>query len=284
MLYCTKLSSVNPGNIKKAFSLLIKRGMPIFPIVRCDRDKSINKLANTYFASKGILLLSRRSKHHMGFLEGIIRSLKKKFMKNLRYNKNGKKWTEKRLEKALADVVYSYNHSVSSSHGMTPASCNYPEFDPELRLRLYGERKLQRFEDFYEETLNLHRRANTPRKSSSKPNYSEKPDSFKKSDLVYIDFEPPRAGRSAYNVQHGPIHIISRVNVQASPFLYKLKNISTGRELHGWFYGRELASAELSDLEIERVEKQKTTKDKRKLIYVKYKGLDSSFNRWIEKT
>ena len=130
----------------------------------------------------------------------------------------------------------------------------------------------------------MQRKANTPRKSSSKPNFDEKPDGFKKSDLVYIDFDPPRAGRSAYNVQRGPIHIISRVNVQASPYLYKLKSITTGLELHGWFYGRELASADLSDLEIEKVLKEKTTRnDKRKLIYAKYKGLDSSFNRWTEK-
>ena len=282
MLYTTKLPSINPECLKRAFSRLFKAGMPQFSIVRCDRDKSLNKLANTYFAKKGILLLTRRSVHHMGFLEGIIRNIKRKFIKNMREDKNPKGWTEKRLEKALADVTYSYNHTKSTAHGFTPASCNFPEFDPELRLRLYKERKIERFEDFYTEKLRLHKKANTPEKSADKPNFDESPNSFKRGDLVYIDFKKPNVGRYAYNVQRGPIYEISRVNVQSSPYLYKLSNIKTSKPLYGFYYGRELARADLSDLEIEKIIKRKTSPDKRKLLFVKFKDLDESYNRWIE--
>ena len=68
-MYCVKLDSVNPEALKKGFTTLFKRGMPHFSIIRIDPDKSLNKLANNYFANKGILVLTRRSVHHMGFLE-----------------------------------------------------------------------------------------------------------------------------------------------------------------------------------------------------------------------
>ena len=282
MLYTTKVASVNPECLKKGFNRLFKKGMPTFSIMRVDRDKSLNLLANNYFANKGILLLVRRSIHHMGFMESIIRNVKKKFLKNLMENKNNNEWTEKRLERALADVTYSYNNTKNSKTGFTPASCNFPEFDPELRRRLYKEQKIERFEDLYTETLRLHKKANTPEKNKNKPNFDESPNSFKRNDLVYIDFKKSRVGNTAYARQRGSIYKISRVNVQSSPYLYKLSSITTGKDLYGWYYGLELGRADLSDLEIERIISRKTSPDKRKLIKVKFKGLDDSYNRWIE--
>ena len=282
MLYTTKVASVNPQCLKKGFNRLFKKGMATFSIMRVDRDKSLNLLANNYFANKGILLLVRRSIHHMGFMESIIRNVKKKFLKNLMENKNNNEWTEKRLERALADVTYSYNNTKNSKTGFTPASCNFPEFDPELRRRLYKEQKIERFEDLYTETLRLHKKANTPEKNENKPNFDESPNSFKRNDLVYIDFKKSRVGNTAYARQRGSIYKISRVNVQSSPYLYKLSSITTGKDLYGWYYGLELGRADLSDLEIERIISRKTSPDKRKLIKVKFKGLDDSYNRWIE--
>ena len=54
---------------------------------------------------------------------------------------------------------------------------------------------------------------------------------------------------------------------------------------HGWYYGNELARADLSVLEIDgRPLKEKKAADgRRKLIYVKFKGYDDSFNRWLDK-
>ena len=48
-------------------------------------------------------------------------------------DKNPTGWTEKRLKVALADMVKSYNNTKNSKTGLTPASCNFPEFDPILR-------------------------------------------------------------------------------------------------------------------------------------------------------
>ena len=58
---------------------------------------------------------------------------------------------------------------------------------------------------------------------------------------------------------------------------------TTKKILYGFYYGRELLSADLvKDLEIEEILKRKRTSDGRNLIYVKYKDHDSSFNRWQE--
>ena len=87
-----------------------------------------------------------------------------------------------------------------------------------------------------------------------------------------------------YNVKRGPIYEISEVNTLQSPFLYKLKDVHSGKEAYGWYYGRELARADLStDLEVEEVLRTKTLKNGKTLIYCKFKGHDSSFNRWIER-
>ena len=159
MLYATKIEGeVKPESLKQAYTRLFKQGMPKFPIICCDRDPSVNKLASTYFANMGILLQARRSVHHMIFLEGIIRSLKRKFIQNLRKNEPRSGWTDKKLERALQDLVYSYNHTVSSSHGRSPISVNSPKFDPFLREALYGPQQLEPFDVFYKEQLKLRKK------------------------------------------------------------------------------------------------------------------------------
>ena len=47
-MYASKIEGqVKPESLKQAFSNLFKQGMPKFPIIRCDRDPSFNKLAPT---------------------------------------------------------------------------------------------------------------------------------------------------------------------------------------------------------------------------------------------
>ena len=242
--YTTKLEEVTVDNLKKAFSRILKVSHK-WSIIRVDRDPTINALKSKYFAKKGILLLSRRSVNHMGYFEGIVRTLKRKFIQNIRKNEKGRKWSQKRLEKALKDVTYSYNHTVNS-HGFKPAVCNDSRFDPELRLRNYGPKaKPKRFEDFYTEQLKLRKKMNTP-DTSKKPNFSENPNSYKVEDLVYVDYESKDVGRKAYNVRRGKIYKVAYVNTFASPFLYRLKDVKSRKPLPGWFYGAELSRADLS--------------------------------------
>ena len=286
MLYSTRIDGeVGPEALRQAYTRLFSQGMPKFPILRCDRDASLNKLALTYFASKNILLRARRSAHHMIFLEGIIRNLKRKFIQNLRNNEPRSGWTDKKLERALEDVTYSYNHTESSSHKITPISVNSPLFDPFLREALYGPRaKLQPFETFYKEQLKLRKKANTPDPEEDKPNFNEGKDNFKKGSLVYVDYADDSHIGGKYGVKRGPIYEICEVNTVQSPYLYKLRDPHSEKEAYGWYYGRELVRADLSaDLEVEEVLKTKRLKNGNVLIYCKFKDHDSSFNRWIEK-
>ena len=66
------------------------------------------------------------------------------------------------MKSALANALYSINHTKNSAHQMTPALCNFFEFDPELRSRLYKDRKIERFKDICTDTLRKHVKANTP--------------------------------------------------------------------------------------------------------------------------
>ena len=91
----------------------------------------------------------------------------------MRQDKRPEGWTEKRLEKVLADATESYNSTKNSATGFAPKDCNSPEFDPELRLRLYKDHKIEPFEAFYTETLKLHKKANTPEGKGAKPNFDE---------------------------------------------------------------------------------------------------------------
>ena len=161
-LWSKPLVNINPKYLKAAFSALFREGMPKFAILRVDRDKSLNFLTNTFFAKHDILLLPRRSLKHMGFLEGIIRNIKRKMTKSMRMT--SEPWTQRRLEVSLREVTHSYNHTESSSHGMRPAECNFSEFDPVLRSKLYGNQPLEKFETLYTQTLHRQKQANSPRK------------------------------------------------------------------------------------------------------------------------
>ena len=75
-------------------------------------------------------------------------------------------------------------------------------------------------------------------------------------------------GRRGYEVQRGKLFRIARVNVLTTPYLYKLFNMRSEKELYGWYYGNELAKGDLSDLKVEKVikEREKKTPSGKKLI------------------
>ena len=150
------------------------------------------------------------------------------------------------MQAALKDVTNSYNNTVNR-HGFKPASVNSPEFDPFLREKLYGkDTKLERFETFYNEQLRLGKKANTPRKSAKIP-FKEGPNDFRKGDMVLIDYNTDKFGRAGYKERRGPVKEISQVNVLASPYIYKLMNPKTKKELQGFYCGKELMRPNLSD-------------------------------------
>ena len=277
-LWTRKIEEVTTHNVINAFSYLFRTSMPLFPIIRVDRDVVLNSLKTTYFAKKGILLRARRSVYHMGGFEGVIKTVKRKLIQHMPKNGGDKIWSQKRLEMALADCTTSYNESVSSSHNLIPSRVNSSKFDALLRLKLYGpQAKLEPFEKFHTKQMERRKKFNTPEKVSDRRDISESADSFKKGAVVFIDFEPKKAGSRAYDVRRMRYYVISKVDTFASPFL---QDINSGVNLKGTYYGKELSYADLSKLEPERVLKRKKINGK-KFIYTTFKGYDSSFARWI---
>ena len=61
------------------------------------------------------------------------------------------------------------------------------------------------------------------------------------------------------------------------PWTYLISDLS-GEEIIRTFYEKELQNTNQQEFRIEKVIKKKSDK-----LYVKWKGYDSSFNRWIDK-
>ena len=147
-MYTVPLRTVKPDNLKRAFTHLFNANMPKFPVITSDPDPSLMKLTNTYFAKHHIFHKVRRSVHHMGWLEGVARSLKRKFIMAMQKDEPRHGWSEEKLKKLLKDLTYSYNHSVSTSHKKIPAEVNNVASDPMLRRLLYPNERLEPFDTF----------------------------------------------------------------------------------------------------------------------------------------
>ena len=73
-------------------------------------------------------------------------------------------------------------------------------------------------------------------------------DNFKKGSLVFIDYSDDYQISCKYKVKRGPIYEISKVDTTQRPFLYKLRDPHSEKEAYGWYYGRELVRADLSQI------------------------------------
>ena len=73
------------------------------------------------------------------------------------------------------------------------------------------------------------------------------------------------------------IFIIKKIK-NTVPWTYAINDLN-GEEIIGTFYENELQNTDQKEFRIEKVLKKKGDK-----LYVKWKGYDSSFNTWIDKT
>ena len=72
------------------------------------------------------------------------------------------------------------------------------------------------------------------------------------------------------------VFVIKKVK-NTVPWTYVITDLN-GDEISGIFYEKELQKTNQQEFKIEKVIKRKLDK-----LYVKWKGYDSSFNRWIDK-
>ena len=212
------------------------------------------------------------------FLEDTVRVLKKKLFQF--FQENPDKITHLEFEEELKNVTHSFN-TTEAPHGLTPSDANTPYLDPLLRERLYGKQKLQPFEEYYEQQLKWQKKAHTLRPKSA---INDAINNFRINENVYIDYDSKKFA-SKYNPRRNlRIYKIKSVNTLQRPFIYTLKDISPKqRPILGGFYGRELLSADLDDLEVEKILATKKLEDGRTLVKCRYKGYSPSFDRWVEK-
>ena len=157
-MYATLIPSkiVNPTTMEKAFKKLFRQKMPSFPLLRVDRDPSTLKL-RPYFASRRMLLQVKRGPQYMGVLDTAIRVIENRLSRFL------VKYPHANLERALTNVVKSWNQTPVKKLQLTPTEARNPVLDPILRRRLYPKENLLPFDTFLKKQLKLMRKVNTPR-------------------------------------------------------------------------------------------------------------------------
>ena len=221
---------VSPESMEKAYKSLFYQGLPKFPILRVDKDKSTLKL-RPFFSKKKMLLQVLRGPHFMGILDTTTRIMKGKLSRFLF------KYPHANLKKTLANACKSYNNTYNKKLGMSPAAAKNPLLDPELRKRLYPKENLLPFDVFLKKTLKLTRKTNTPRTKAEKVDTLDFK-SWRVGDRCIINYKPHYLTRG-YNVKRGPIKVIGKIYANYQPYVYRLKD-TKGRWEPGYFRPEEL--------------------------------------------
>ena len=163
-LYAVLIPSkiVNPTTMETAFKKLFRQGMPTFPLLRVDRDPSTLKLRSPFFSSRRMLLQVKRGPAYMGVLDTAIRVIESRLSRFL------VKYPNANLDRALSNIVKSWNHTPVKRLQMTPHEARNPILDPVLRRRLFPKENLLPFDTFLKKQLRLMRTMNTPRPKHDK--------------------------------------------------------------------------------------------------------------------
>ncbi len=215
----------------------------------------------------------------MNVLETKIRVLKSKLIKHFRTDSKSFQ-SDAMLAKSLKQATYSLNHTKTRS-GIVPALTNHSWYDPYLRQVLFPHHHLEPFEKFYAEQLKLQKRVSKPNPKAVE-NMSSSYKTFRINDLVFVDFTYNyNLLRPSYRIQRGNMFRIARIDTRSTPWIFKLKSLADGDEIPGWFYGKELSRASLTDLQVEKVLKTKITKKGVKEMLVTFKGYGDDYNKWI---
>ena len=129
----------------------------------------------------------------MGFLEPIIRTIKKKLIQYLRKEPAKNVYSEKLLTKYLRQVVTSYNDTINRAHGQRPSTVNSPIYDPWLRAKQFPTMPLIPFDEFYAQELRRQKIATTPN-PKARNRMDENINNYRVGDEVYLDYLPNAVG------------------------------------------------------------------------------------------
>ena len=272
MVYGHVLKEVNPKELKMAFTALFKSPhyMSYYPVLVVDLDKSLSTLARPFFSSRHMLLRQKRGPQKLGYLEPVIRVLKKKLIQNIRRNKR-KYYSEKLLKTMLKEAVDSYNDTINSSHGHRPRQVHHPFFDPYLRKVQYGDEPLVPFDRWYVEEMGRQKKVNTARPPQSKGNIKQDPNKYRVGDRVYIEYEPNSVARSYFQRRRKVMKVV-RVDTRSKPYIYQVAD-EQDRTARGYFYGAELSYFP-QNLQIQKIIRRKRGANGKMFGFAKFKDYD----------
>lgn len=215
-----------------------------------------NKLIQNYLAKEGIKVFYTSNEIKAGYAERVIASIKSRLIKYMESKKNNK-WID-----VLQSVTEAYNNSIHSRLGISPKQAlTTPKHV--LWNKQHGEKPIK-----------IKRELKKPRNT-----FVFK---FKVGDKVRISYL-----RGAFDRQYSQkwtteiFEITDRIIYHKLP-IYRIKDY-LNKVIGGVFYQSELIKViEEEDriYEIEKIIKRKT-RNRERLILVKWSGYSSKFNSWV---
>ena len=157
----------------------------------------------------------------------------------------------------LEDIVQGYNNSYHRSIGMTPNQAETKK---------------------YQSVLFINHRKRYKKIEERAKKFKLK---FKQGDLVRIKASLNKIGARSYDQKFlEEIFIITKVNTHLPVTTYSLKDYND-EPVMGTFYYQDLVKVQ--DTGVYKVEKvlKRQTFNKKKYLYVKFKGWPTDFNGWI---
>jgi hypothetical protein len=249
-LYVRPLTSKSGGVVSKALDSVLEDAGGISAL---QTDKG------TEFLNRDVAAVLRRRniKHFTSENESIKASLVERVNRTLRGKIHRRLTATKgnRYVDVLPALVRSYNNTPHTSIGMAPSRVNYKNQE-----RVWSK--------LYE-----------PDMSGNDSRHAEKP-TFARGDNVRIS-----KARGAFERGYTPnwsreIFVVERVDADAKPIVYELKDLADEPVLGG-FYRQQLQKVKLPRaFEIEEVVRTEG-KGRSKKLFVKWLGYPKSFNSWI---
>jgi len=232
-----KLRADNPEQLSRMNEICVDQGSEF---------KSVFK---KYCTEQGIYITLMRSRNHAYFAEWYLRHLKGRIMTLCRANLSDN-WPA-----VLPDAVAAINNSYCSSIDNIPSKVNAPQYDPAVRAAL--ARNSARREK--ERTVNVNRK------------YREI-DDLEVGSFCYADV-PRSSLEKGYDIKRTRVYVIAAINKLQRPWIYSLKDASTGKPAVGGYYRAELVRApdpsrnNRSQLfPVEKILAERTRKGKRELL------------------
>ncbi len=263
----------------EAFKQLFRKATPRKP-ERLHTDKGLeffNKPVTDFLVSQHVLHFASNSDTKAAMVERFNRTLKTRMFAYFT-SKNTHEFLP-----ALEQLVNSYNKSVHRTIGMAPEAVQ-KKHEPAIFNRMYGfilaaspSTSMKEIQEFKKEittpTKKQHRRT---RRKQAQPLAVKSTVLLSKVKQLFEKGYLPNWTREQF--------VITSVKPSAGQYLYTIKD-KAGEAIKGTFYRSELQPVKPKGLNtfrpIEKVVETRTTARGAKQYLVKYAGLPSKFNAWV---